>query len=210
MVPPPSFLPALREICDEHGILLIADEVQSGLGRTGRMFAVEHSGVQPDIMCLAKALANGLPVGAILARHDVMQRWHPGEHGSTFGGNPVACAAVSAVIDTMTRERIPARAAALGKRVQARARNWQADIPDLADVRGLGLMIGLEFMHGDNPASDLVARIQRNALDRDLLFLTCGIDDNVIRLLPPLTIPEPDLDAGLDILEAAIREEVQR
>jgi 4-aminobutyrate aminotransferase-like enzyme len=210
VVPPPSFLPALREICDEHGILLIADEVQSGLGRTGRMFAVEHSGVQPDIMCLAKALANGLPVGAILARHDVMQRWHPGEHGSTFGGNPVACAAVSAVIDTMTRERIPARAAALGKRVQARARNWQADIPDLADVRGLGLMIGLEFMHGDNPASDLVARIQRNALDRDLLFLTCGIDDNVIRLLPPLTIPEPDLDAGLDILEAAIREEVQR
>ena len=210
VVPPAAFLPTLRALCDEHGILLIADEVQTGFARTGRMFAVEHVDVEPDIMCVAKALANGLPIGAILARHTVMQRWSAGEHGSTYGGNAVACAAARAVIETMVRERIAERAATLGQRVLARARGWQAAMPQLADVRGLGLMIGLEFMQEGAPAADLVARIQENALRRDLLVLTCGIDDNVIRLLPPLTIPEAELDAGLDILEAAMREEVSR
>jgi 4-aminobutyrate aminotransferase len=206
VVPPATFMPMLRKVCDEHGILLIADEVQSGFGRTGRMFAVDHTGVDPDIMCVAKALGNGMPIAAMIARHKVMRAWHEGEHGSTFGGNPVACAAAIAVIETLTRERIPERAERLGRKVMERARGWQSDIPALADVRGLGLMIGMEFMREGAPATELVDRIAAAALARGLLVLSCGIDANVIRLIPPLTIPEDELDAGLDILEAAMRE----
>jgi 4-aminobutyrate aminotransferase len=210
VVPPATFMPMLRKVCDEHGILLVADEVQSGFGRTGRMFAVDHTAVEPDIMCVAKALGNGMPIAATIARHRVMHAWHEGEHGSTYGGNPVACAAAIAVIETLTRDRIPERADRLGRRVMERARGWQKQMPELADVRGLGLMIGLEFMHDGAPATALVDRIASNALARDLLVLSCGIDGNVIRLIPPLTIPEPELDAGLDILEAAMREEIGR
>jgi 4-aminobutyrate aminotransferase len=206
VVPPATFMPMLRKVCDEHGILLIADEVQSGFGRTGRMFAVDHTGVDPDIMCVAKALGNGMPIAATIARHKVMRAWHEGEHGSTFGGNPVACAAAIAVIDTLSRERIPERAERLGRKVMARALGWQSEIPALADVRGLGLMIGLEFLQDGAPATALVDRIAAAALARGLLVLSCGIDANVIRLIPPLTIPEDELDAGLNILEAAIRE----
>jgi 4-aminobutyrate aminotransferase len=206
VVPPATFMPMLRKVCDEHGILLIADEVQSGFGRTGRMFAVDHTGVYPDIMCVAKALGNGMPIAATIARHHVMRAWHEGEHGSTFGGNPVACAAAIAVIETLSRERIPERAERLGRKVMERARVWQSEIPALADVRGLGLMIGLEFMQNGAPAAALVDRLAAAALARGLLVLSCGIDSNVIRLIPPLTIPEGELDAGLDILEAAMRE----
>jgi 4-aminobutyrate aminotransferase len=206
VVPPATFMPMLRKVCDEHGILLIADEVQSGFGRTGRMFAVEHTRVEPDIMCVAKALGNGMPIAATIAPHRVMRAWHEGEHGSTFGGNPVACAAAIAVIQTLTRERIPERAERLGRRVMERARAWQTDVPALADVRGLGLMIGLEFMQGGVPATAMVDQIAAAALARGLLVLSCGIDGNVIRLIPPLTIPESELDAGLDILETAMRE----
>jgi 4-aminobutyrate aminotransferase len=210
VVPPASFMPMLRQVCSEHGILLIADEVQTGFGRTGRMFAVEHTRVEPDIMCVAKALGNGLPIAATIAGHRVMRAWHEGEHGSTYGGNAVACAAAVAVIQTLTHDRIPERAERLGRTVLERARRWQADMPALADVRGLGLMIGLEFMDNGAPATALVDRIAANALARGLLVLSCGIDGNVIRLIPPLTIPEAELDAGLDILEAAMREEVAR
>jgi 4-aminobutyrate aminotransferase len=207
VVPPATLMPTLRRICDEHGILLVADEVQTGFARTGRMFAVDHTRVVPDIMCLAKALGNGMPIAAMVAGHRVMSAFHEGEHGTTYGGNAVACAAAIAVIETLTSERIPERADLLGRRVMERARGWQAEIPALADVRGLGLMIGLEFMEGGAPAAKLVDRIAANALARGLLLLSCGIDGNVIRLIPPLTIPEPELDAGLDILEAAVREE---
>jgi 4-aminobutyrate aminotransferase len=210
VVPPASFMPMLRQVCDEHGILLVADEVQTGFGRTGRMFAVEHTGVEPDIMCVAKALGNGMPIAATIARNRVMRAWNEGEHGTTYGGNPVACAAAVAVIETLTRERIPERAERIGRGVIERARQWQAEMPALADVRGLGLMIGLEFMQGDAPGADLVTRIAANALERGLLILSCGIDGNVIRLIPPLTIPETELAAGLDILEAALRDEVAR
>jgi 4-aminobutyrate aminotransferase-like enzyme len=190
--------------------MLVADEVQSGFGRTGRMFAVDHWGVEPDIMCTAKALGNGMPIAAIIARHNVMRAWHEGEHGTTYGGNAVACAAAIAVIETLVRDHIPERAAKLGRHVMERARGWQAEIPALADVRGLGLMIGLEFMQGGKPARGLVDRIATNALARNLLVLSCGIDGNVVRLIPPLTIPEAELDAGLDIFEAAVREEAAR
>jgi 4-aminobutyrate aminotransferase len=208
VVPPSTFLPRLREICDEHGILLICDEVQSGFGRTGRFFCVDHSGVRPDIMCVAKAFGNGLPIAGIVATHSVMSRWRPGEHGTTFGGNAVACAAAVAVIETLRAERIPERANALGQRVLKRLHGWRAELAEVGDVRGLGLMIGIEFMRGDRPAADIANGIRRRCLDRDLLILTCGIDDNVIRLLPPLTIEEHDLDRGLDILEQCVREEL--
>jgi 4-aminobutyrate aminotransferase len=210
VVPPASFLPRLREICDEHGILLICDEVQSGFGRTGRFFCVEHTGVRPDIMCIAKAFGNGLPIAGIVATHSVMSKWSPGEHGTTFGGNAVACAAAVAVIETLRAERLPERAAALGKRVMERLRGWRDEFPELGDVRGLGLMIGLELMRDGSPATDLARNVQRRCVDRDLLLLTCGIDDNVIRLLPPLTIDEDELDRGLGILEQCLREELAR
>ena len=210
VVPPRDFLPQLRRICDEHGILLVCDEVQSGFGRTGRFFCVDHSGVRPDIMCVAKAFGNGLPIAGIVATHAVMSAWHPGEHGSTYGGNPVACAAAVAVIETMRAERLPERAAALGKQVMSRLRGWTDEFEAVADVRGLGLMIGIEFTRGGQPAADIARSVQRRCVDEDLLVLTCGIDDNVVRLLPPLTVTEEDLTMGLDILEENVRAEASR
>ena len=207
VVPPATFLPSLRRVCDEHGILLIADEIQCGLARTGYMFAIEQTRTVPDVMTLAKALGNGLPVAAIVARHAVMRHWQRGEHGTTFGGNAVACAAIIAVLEVMTRERIAERAAALGSHAMQRVQGWSNKAPGIGDVRGLGLMIGVEFMRGDRPDGAAVRRIRARALERGLLTLSCGTDDNVIRIMPPLTIPEAELDAGLDILEAAVMEE---
>ena len=209
VVPPADFLPRLREICDENGILLVCDEVQSGFGRTGRFFCVEHTGVRPDIMCVAKAFGNGLPIAGIVATHSVMSAWHPGEHGTTYGGNAVACAAAVAVIETMRAERIPERAAALGRRVMQRIDGWAQRFPAVGDVRGLGLMIGIEFMREGLPAAEVAAAVQRRCVEDDLLVLTCGIDDNVVRLLPPLTIGEDELDRGVDILERAIAAEAE-
>lgn len=209
VVPPAEFLPNLRRICDEHGILLVADEVQSGVGRTGRNFAVDHWGVRPDILCVAKGFGSGLPIGGIVAPAAIMRAWHPGDHGTTFGGNPIACAAAIATVQVLESERICERAATLGGQVLARARSWQADIAELADVRGLGLMIGLEFMHGDGrPAADVVTDVRNRALQRDVLLLSAGPDENVIRLAPPLTIPEDELERGLSVLEQSIREAV--
>ena len=210
VVPPADFLPRLREICDENGILLVCDEVQSGFGRTGRFFCVEHTGVRPDIMCVAKAFGNGLPIAGVVATHAVMSAWRPGEHGTTYGGNAVACAAAVAVIETMKRERVPERAAALGKTVLERLRGWRDEFAEVGDVRGLGLMIGIEFTRDGNPAPDLAAGVQRRCVAADLLILTCGVDDNVVRLLPPLTIDESELLHGVDVLEQCIREEVAR
>ena len=204
VVPPDGFLRTLREICDAHGILLVADEVQSGFARTGKMWAVQHWGVTPDIMCVAKAFGNGMPIGAIVARRAVMSAWHPGEHGTTYGGNPIACAAAVAVVDVLRKEKLAERAARLGTHAMERLRSWQPAHPHLGDIRGLGLMIGLEFMDGRLPAPDLASRVQGDALERGLLLLTCGVDENVIRLIPPLTIPESELDQGLDILEASL------
>ena len=203
IVPPDSFLPALRSICDEHGIMLVVDEVQTGFGRSGRMFASDYTGVQPDIMCVAKAMGNGLPIAAIVARHSVMNSWLPGEHGTTYGGNPVACAAAIAVIDTMVEEKIPQRSAALGATVMARLREFQKRQPTLVDVRGRGLMIGLEFMRDGKPLGSEVERIAHLCVADGVLVLTCGTDHNVIRLIPPLTISEEDLNGGLDIVERA-------
>ncbi len=209
VVPPAEFLPALRRICDEHGILLVCDEVQSGMGRTGRWFASEHFGVVPDVMCVAKGFGNGMPIGAVVAPSAVMRAWHPGDHGSTFGGNPVACAAASTVVEVMRRDRVPERAARLGAGALQRIRSWQEWAPQLAEVRGLGLMIGLELLHaGGAPAADLVIDVRNRALRRDVLLLGAGTDENVIRLCPPLTIPEAELEHGLDVLEQSLREAI--
>ena len=207
VVPPPDFLPRLRRICDDNGILLICDEVQCGLGRTGRFFCVEHTGTRPDIMCVAKALGNGLPIAGLVATAAVMSAWHPGEHGTTYGGNAVACAAVVAVIEAMQREEVPQRAARLGATVLERLREWPDRFAVVGDTRGLGLMIGVEFMRDGRPAADVVARVRGRCLEANLLLLTCGIDDNVIRLLPPLTIGEDELRHGVDVLEKAIAAE---
>jgi 4-aminobutyrate aminotransferase len=205
LVPPADLLPGLRRLCDRHGMLLVVDEVQTGFARTGRVFAVEHTGTRPDIMCLAKGLGNGLPVAAMVATRDVAGAWHPGDHGTTYGGNPVACAAAVAVVETIRTERLAERAARLGDAVLERARAWPARCPRLSDVRGLGLMIGLEFRTpGGEPDPGAVARVREAALEGGLLLLSCGTDDEVIRVVPPLTIPEDELDRGLGILEDAL------
>lgn len=207
VVPPAPFLPALRRICDEHGILLVVDEVQSGMGRSGKMFAVEYSGVTPDIMCVAKGLGNGMPVGATLATDKVMSKWHEGEHGTTFGGNPVACSAAIAVIDTLVSEGIPEKARVMGEKVLSQLRGWRDEFSSLGDVRGRGLMIGLEFRDASGtPLPDVVSKIREKALAKNLLLLVCGVDDNVIRLVPPLTITDAEMDKALAILHSAISE----
>ncbi|HUY96976.1 MAG TPA: aminotransferase class III-fold pyridoxal phosphate-dependent enzyme [Verrucomicrobiae bacterium] len=205
LVPPAGFLSHLRRECHRHGILLIADEVQSGMGRTGRWFAVDHEGVVPDILITAKALGNGLPIGAIIARRELMGAWDPGSHGTTFGGNAVACAAAIAVIDTIEREGLLARATQIGEQCQAAARAWQAQGIGPADLRGRGAMVGLEFMDPEGrPATDRVGRIRAVCLEQGVIVLSCGLDDNVIRLIPPLTITEAELTTGLAVLGHAL------
>ena len=207
VVPGMDFLPALRRLCDQHGILLVADEVQTGFGRTGRILAVEHSAAIPDIVCVAKGMGNGLPVAAIAARRELMAAWRPGDHGTTYGGNAVACAAAAAVCMVLVRDRVAERAAGLGAAALARIETWRERFGRLRDVRGLGLMIGLELTTAAGaPDPDAVERVREAALRRGLLLLSCGTDDNVIRLVPPLTIPQAELDAGLDILETGLAE----
>jgi 4-aminobutyrate aminotransferase len=200
-VPPPvEWLQGLRQRCDDHGILLAFDEVQTGVGRTGRMFAAELFGVRPDLLLFAKGIASGLPLGGIIASRALMERWPTGAHGSTFGGNPVSCAAALATLDVIEEEGLLARATSLGGRARAALRALLHDHPTLVDVRGVGLMIGVEL------ADDAVAhRVQDNCLEAGLLVLTCGPGDNVLRLVPPLTVTDDELTEGLDILTAAIK-----
>ena len=205
VVPPAGFLATLRRICDEHGILLICDEIQTGVARTGRWLAVDHEQVVPDIVTLAKALGSGLPVGAIVASHRLMDRWESGSHGSTFGGNPVAGAAVIATLQVIERDHLRERATALGEAIRTRVELWRQAGYGPADLRGRGAMIGMEFMDQTGcPDSDRVGQIKHIALEKGLVLLSCGIDDNVIRLLPPLTVSDAELSEGLDILEAAV------
>jgi 4-aminobutyrate aminotransferase len=207
VVPPPEFLPYLRRLCDEHGIVLIVDEIQSGLGRTGRLFATDHVGVAPDILCVAKAFGNGLPIAAIAAGHGLMGVWERGDHGSTFGGNPIACAAAEAVVETLEREGLADRAARLGAHAIDRMDRWMETIPSVDDVRGLGLMIGIELVSPDRiGGGELAERVRARALARGLLLLSCGTFGNVLRVIPPLTIPEQELEMGLDIIEECLRE----
>lgn len=204
---PPEMLRALAAWCRRRGALLIADEVQTGFGRTGRMFAMEHAGVAADLTVMAKSLAAGLPLGAVTGRADVMDAPGAGGLGGTFGGNPVACAAALAVLDVFEEEGLLARASRIGEAVRGRFLAWQARVPWIGDVRGLGGMQGMEIVEGldsSKPDAGRTRRVQEAALARGLLVLTAGMWANVIRTLTPLTIPEAVLMEGLAILECAV------
>ncbi len=207
VVPPAGFMPRLRKLCDAHGIMLIADEVQTGYGRTGKMFACEHTDVVPDIMTLAKSIASGLPLSAIVASSRLMDQWEPAAHGSTFGGNPVACAAGVATLEVFEREQILANVTARGADLIARFKTLQATTPSIGDVRGLGLMVGVELIKKDGaPDKELVARIRKVCLESGLIVLSCGPHDNILRLIPPLNISQAELDEAWDIMNGAFQE----
>lgn len=206
---PAEVLRSLSVWCREHGALLIADEVQTGFGRTGRMFAMEHAGVAADITAMAKSLAGGLPLGAVTGRAEVMDAPQVGGLGGTFGGNPVACAAALAVLDVFEEEGLVARAARIGDRVRAQFLGWQARFPWIGDVRGLGAMQGMEIVEGlasTAPDGRRAAAVQHGALRRGLLVLTAGMYGNVIRTLMPLGISDEHIEEGLGILGAALEE----
>ncbi|PLX76982.1 MAG: 4-aminobutyrate--2-oxoglutarate transaminase [Azoarcus sp.] len=204
---PAEFMQRLRALADKHGIMLIADEIQSGVGRTGKMFAMEHSNVVPDLITMAKGLGGGFPIAAVVGRADIMDALNPGGLGSTYAGAPMACAAALAVLDVVESENLCQRAADIGEHMQARLREVAAKQKSIGDVRGLGAMVAVEFFHdGDHarPAPELVKAIIAEALKRGLLLLSCGSYGNVLRLMVPLTIEQNVLDEGLDILAASI------
>jgi len=209
LVPPPGFLPRLREITREHGILLVADEVQTGFGRTGELFAVRHWDVEPDILVMAKGIASGLPLSGILARRDLLAQLAPGTHGGTYGGNVVACAAALATLDVIEDEGLVANARERGAQFLDGLRRLATGRPTVGDVRGLGLMLALEFVRpgeGDGRAPDpaLTKRVQQEAFDRGLLLLTAGTYVNVIRIIPPLVTTPAEVDRALAIIEASL------
>jgi 4-aminobutyrate aminotransferase len=205
VAPPASFLQGLRQICDEEGILLIVDEVQTGFGRTGSLFAYEQFGIVPDILVMAKGLASGLPLSGIAARRELMDRWPAGSHGGTYGGNALAAAAAVATLQVLREERLPENAAAMGEYLRAELRTLQAADGGISDVRGMGLMIGVEFATPDGkPDAARVKKILGAARERGLLLLNCGIDDNVVRFIPPLVIDERHAREALEIFAAAL------
>ncbi|MFI5210323.1 MAG: 4-aminobutyrate--2-oxoglutarate transaminase [Gemmatimonadales bacterium] len=204
---PKDYMVALAEFARAHGILLIADEIQTGFGRTGKLFACEHYGLVPDLMTTAKSLAGGLPLAAITGRADVLDSAQVGGLGGTYGGNPLACAAALAVLDIMEREGLPERAARLGERITARFRSWEAKFDCIGDVRGLGAMVAIELVKDRKtkaPAKELTGRLQAEALKRGLILLSAGTLGNVIRVLVPLTVEDAVLDEGLEVMEAAL------
>ncbi len=199
IVPPDGFLQGLREICDRHGALLITDEVQTGLGRTGKMFAVEYWGVVPDVICLAKALGGGLPLGAILARADLVDAWPPAAQGTTFGGNPVACRAGLATLRIVQEEGLMARAGEVGAYIQSRFRNAQERLPIIGDVRGKGLMVGVELINADgSPAGEAVKAVMKDSRERGIVLTKCGA--STLRFAPPLIITREQAKQGVDIV----------
>jgi 4-aminobutyrate aminotransferase len=205
IVPPAEFHQRLKALAEQHGILYIADEVQAGMGRTGRMFASEQFGIEPDILCTAKGIASGLPLGAIIAKAEFMT-WPPGSHASTFGGNPVACVAALETI-ALLQEELMANATEVGNYLQTRLRDLQTRHSVIGDVRGLGLMVGMELVQDRNtkePASELCSRLIDRCFHRGLLLLSCG--RSTIRFCPPLVIEPADVDVALDILESALAE----
>jgi 4-aminobutyrate aminotransferase len=207
VVPPNGFLRALRELCDQHGILLVADEIQTGVGRTGKMWASEWEGVEPDVICAAKGLGSGMPIGAIIARESVMT-WESGSHGSTFGGNPVCIAAALATLD-IVQEALP-HIRTMGERVHKTLQEMAARHAVIGDIRGRGLMFGVECVKNRKtrePYPELVDRVIDRALGKGLLLLDCG--KSTLRLAPPLILNEYDVDTGLAIFDECLKEEAQ-
>ncbi len=198
-IAPPEFLRALRTLCDQHGMLLIADEIQTGFGRTGKMFAIEHAGIEPDLITVAKSLGGGLPISGVIGKRDIMNGPAPGGLGGTYSGSPPACAAALAVLDVIAEEQLIERAGKIGAQMRDRLQSLQARQPAIGEVRALGAMVAMEL-----PDAELTRRLVLAAAERGLIVLSCGLNSNVIRLLPPLTIPEAQLVEGLDILEASL------
>jgi 4-aminobutyrate aminotransferase/(S)-3-amino-2-methylpropionate transaminase len=207
LVPPRGFLEHLREVCTKHGILLIIDEVQCGFARTGKLFAIEHFGVQPDLLCTAKSLGGGLPVAAVVGRADVMDCVDPGALGGTYAGNPIACAGALAAIDVIEREGLVDRARVLGEQLRTRLLDMQRKLPIVGDVRGIGAMQAIELVRDRDtrePATEATAKVVATARQHGLLLLATGTYANVIRFLMPLTIERAELEEGLDVLESAL------
>ncbi len=206
LVPPDGFLSGLRQLCDRHGILLIFDEVQSGIGRTGKMFAAEHWGVEPDIMTLAKGLGSGMPIGMMVAKRSIMQKWSRGAHGNTYGGNPLCCAAALATLDLVEREYC-ANAAKVGDYFMKKLRTLADRYPVIGEVRGKGLMIGMELVTdriSKTPAKKLCDALITRAFHHGLILLACG--QSTLRFMPPLLIRTADVDEALALLTAALEE----
>jgi len=206
LTPPDGFLQGLRELCDRHGILLIFDEVQSGVGRTGKMFASQHWGVKPDIMTLAKGLGSGMPIGLVVAKKTIMEKWQRGAHGNTYGGNPLCCAAALATLDLVEREYC-ANAATVGDYFMAKLRELQTRFDCLGEVRGKGLFIGMELVTdraSKMPAKELCDRLITRAYHNGLLLLSCGV--STVRFMPPLLVTRAQIDEALVMIEASLKE----
>ena len=204
---PAEFLQRLRALCDQHGIVLIVDEIQTGAARCGKFFAVEHAGIEPDVITMAKGLGGGMTLSAVIGKAAIMDAAVPGGLGSTYAGHPVAVAASLAVLEVIEKEKLADRAAMLGEKCRSRLNALRARFSCIADVRGLGAMTAVEFSHsGDpkKPAGDIAAALKAEAAKRGLLLLNCGSYGNVLRLMLPLTIPESVLDEGMEILEASL------
>ena len=206
VVPPASFMKELESICRQHGILLIADEIQSGVGRTGKWFAGEHFELEADIIVVAKGLASGLPLSGVFSRLDLMERWTPGSHGGTFGGNAVSCAAAVATLQAIREENMLFNACERGDQLLAGLRQLQERFPVIGDVRGLGLMIGCEFRTPQGEPDKVTAKaVVHRCLEDRLLLLTCGPWDNTVRWIPPLVVTEEQIQDGLTIFDHALR-----
>jgi len=204
---PPEYVEVLAEFARDHGILFIADEIQTGFGRTGKLFAAEHYHLVPDIMVTAKSLAGGFPLAAVTGRAEIMEAPQPGGLGGTYGGNPLACAAAVAVLDAMVSEEIPARAARLGDRIKSRFCGWATRYDRIGDVRGLGAMVGMELVKDrltKAPDKALTQALLTAALERGVILLAAGTYGNVIRVLVPLTIADEILDEGLEVVEQSL------
>lgn len=206
---PADFLKQLRKICDEHGILLVADEIQTGIARTGRMFAMEHSDVVPDLTTVAKGLGGGMPISGVVGRADVLDAAPPGGLGSTYAGHPMSCEAALTVLDVVEEEKLCDRAEAIGRRTRDAFTKMAKKFDFIGDVRGLGAMTGVEFFHsGDRrrPAPEIANKLKAEAFKRGLLLLTCGSYGNVLRVMTPLTVPFEVLEEGLGIIESVCEE----
>ena len=211
-IAPPEFLRGLRALCDKHGILLIADEIQTGFARTGKTFAIEHSGVEPDLMTVAKSIAGGVPLSAVIGKAEIMDAPVVGGLGGTFAGSPLACAAGLAVLEVLQKEKLNERAELLGGKIVARLKQMQARFNCIGDVRSLGMMVAMELVknrRADSPDAGLTRALVQAAGRRGLILLSCGIYSNVIRILAPLTIPEDQLEEGLQLLEQSLAEATQ-
>jgi 4-aminobutyrate aminotransferase-like enzyme len=204
---PGEFLQRLSGLCSEHGILYVADEVQSGVGRTGPVWAVEHFGVEPDLVVSGKSLGGGLPLAGVTGRAEVVDAVPPGGLGGTFGGNPVACAAAVAVLDEVATDDFRVKAEALGDRIRARLEDIAGRVPEVGEVRGLGPMLAVELVEDPDtrrPAAELARRTTEIAREHGLVLLSCGLFSNVIRVLVPILVDESDVEEGLELLESSL------